>query len=503
MAIKNIKGVILPRHDIEENWVKAVNFIPAKGELIVYDADTINTKVRFKFGDGVSNINNLDFASSDIKFEDIEAMGYVTQEWVEEYVSTHAGEGGGVTKEWVENYVDENTGAIVYLSTKEHIGENIELQDVYPIQHNDAILKVVSKNRITYYNNLENQTVNNVSFTLSNSINDSVPYFNVSSSLGGSSGAKDTNIELGESTFDIPGKYTISLHNNSGYVNEPDKCLCYIKYELLDSSNNIVQSSNVLTLDPVTIDTRELNCYKIKFTLYFKVYSGQEVLQPFWLQMEYGEHTTQYSHPRDISACAGKTIDIYGRNLVNPNAVYTDDVLTPLYDNGNRTTAFKTIPVNITINDDIQAEITNLGVHYFKGVMKSDNDVKINDNIKIKTPLLKDDKFTFIFNIISISDGIATISDPQIVYGYTDYEEYLPYEIESVVSGEDGVCNIGLLKYPYSLISIHNFDSDNDGLAIYIRYDPALSRDWTEKQLNGLNNRIKQLEEMILNLTNN
>lgn len=100
MSTKNVKGVIIPRHDTARNWANAVNFIPRKGELIVYDADpegtvydittvTINgiaypvepsTKVRFKFGDGElvdevmvgTNVNALPFATTNAEGGDIE-----------------------------------------------------------------------------------------------------------------------------------------------------------------------------------------------------------------------------------------------------------------------------------------------------------------------------------------------------------------------------------------------------------------------------------------------
>ena len=85
MEPKKIRGVSIPRHDTAINWSKAINFTPKRGELIVFDADTegtvydittvsINgvtypvepsTKIRFKFGDGVSNVNALPFVSND------------------------------------------------------------------------------------------------------------------------------------------------------------------------------------------------------------------------------------------------------------------------------------------------------------------------------------------------------------------------------------------------------------------------------------------------------
>ena len=95
MSTKNVKGVIIPRHDTAINWSKAVNFTPEDGELIIISADnatdvargyyldsegnkltsiTVNSngvdkvctikpsdKVRFKFGNGKDNVNALPF----------------------------------------------------------------------------------------------------------------------------------------------------------------------------------------------------------------------------------------------------------------------------------------------------------------------------------------------------------------------------------------------------------------------------------------------------------
>lgn len=59
--------------DIEANWLKATNFIPKNGEIIVYDAETADTDftgtgralpityARVKIGDGVNNVNDLPF----------------------------------------------------------------------------------------------------------------------------------------------------------------------------------------------------------------------------------------------------------------------------------------------------------------------------------------------------------------------------------------------------------------------------------------------------------
>ena len=66
------------KHDIEENWSKATNFIPKVGEIIIYDIDENNSIARFKIGDGITNINSLPFISHH------EVISYLPQELTEE-----------------------------------------------------------------------------------------------------------------------------------------------------------------------------------------------------------------------------------------------------------------------------------------------------------------------------------------------------------------------------------------------------------------------------------
>lgn len=61
MAEKNLNTRIINKHDTEENWLKATNFIPKAGELIVYDIDSDYSYPRVKIGDGIKNVNSLDF----------------------------------------------------------------------------------------------------------------------------------------------------------------------------------------------------------------------------------------------------------------------------------------------------------------------------------------------------------------------------------------------------------------------------------------------------------
>lgn len=75
-SIKEVFMRIAHKHDIEANWLKASDFIPLQGELIVYDCEVDangNTLelpndrtipynyVRFKVGDGQTLINDLPY----------------------------------------------------------------------------------------------------------------------------------------------------------------------------------------------------------------------------------------------------------------------------------------------------------------------------------------------------------------------------------------------------------------------------------------------------------
>jgi hypothetical protein len=61
MAEKTAYSRIINKHDTEANWLKAASFIPKKGEIIVYDADSNYSYERAKIGDGVTVVSNLPF----------------------------------------------------------------------------------------------------------------------------------------------------------------------------------------------------------------------------------------------------------------------------------------------------------------------------------------------------------------------------------------------------------------------------------------------------------
>lgn len=67
MADKVFNGRIIHKNDIEENWEKAINFIPKKSELIIYNPDNTHAQARVKVGDGVTKVNDLPFIIDDVK----------------------------------------------------------------------------------------------------------------------------------------------------------------------------------------------------------------------------------------------------------------------------------------------------------------------------------------------------------------------------------------------------------------------------------------------------
>ena len=56
-----IKSRVQLKNDTEENWNKAIRFIPLRGEPVIYLADEAHPFFRVKIGDGMTNVINLPF----------------------------------------------------------------------------------------------------------------------------------------------------------------------------------------------------------------------------------------------------------------------------------------------------------------------------------------------------------------------------------------------------------------------------------------------------------
>ena len=64
MASGTVKARIQLKCDTESNWDKARNFIPLKGEIIIYSADESHPFSRLKAGDGTTPVIDLPFIES-------------------------------------------------------------------------------------------------------------------------------------------------------------------------------------------------------------------------------------------------------------------------------------------------------------------------------------------------------------------------------------------------------------------------------------------------------
>lgn len=71
MANKTFKTRIVNKHDIETNWKKATNFVPKKGEIIIYDEDSSHDYARIKVGNGTDLVSNLPFTTVQIPILDL------------------------------------------------------------------------------------------------------------------------------------------------------------------------------------------------------------------------------------------------------------------------------------------------------------------------------------------------------------------------------------------------------------------------------------------------
>lgn len=102
MAEKNLNARIVHKHDTEANWLKAVNFIPKQGELIVYDIDNTYSYERIKIGDGKTLVSALPFAS-DTKVDKVSGKGLSTNDYTTAEKNKLAGIATGANKTVVDS----------------------------------------------------------------------------------------------------------------------------------------------------------------------------------------------------------------------------------------------------------------------------------------------------------------------------------------------------------------------------------------------------------------
>ena len=442
------------------------------GQEIVVVENDVATLYIIQPGDGVEHFTPY------LAKIDVDLNNYYTKSEIDDKIEEGVGNvDEDAVREIVEDYVDNNAGAIVYLNTKEHIAQNIELQDVYPIQHSGSILRVVSKNRVKYP--ISSHTFSGLTIAMTNKTG-------VKITGKATSAVEYSYKKVAEVDILAPGKYTLSTDNNGVDV---DGNQCWIAYSLNDSNDTAIVSYHKLGTTPVVIDTEELNCATITFSMYLNVANGTtfntSASQTFNIQAEYGDTATPYTAPKSESEAANKKINVYGRNLLEqdvPNLPYGNEL-------------------KIDGNKFIKFTSDNIGMFYYNGIMANDYDIVITETNgridTLKVPLLKGEPYTMSGYCRELLDaeGVALISSFSVVRGHYSHIVYEPCEMETITSNSNGICDISKLKYPYSYIALDSSDSSNDGYTIYLKYDPALSRNWTEKELEKIDKRLDYLEE--------
>ena len=102
MSEKNFNNVrVINKHDTEANWLKATNFIPKQGELIVYDKDSNFSYERFKIGDGNTVVSSLPFADAN-KVDKVSGKGLSTNDYTTAEKNKLAGIADGANKTVVD-----------------------------------------------------------------------------------------------------------------------------------------------------------------------------------------------------------------------------------------------------------------------------------------------------------------------------------------------------------------------------------------------------------------
>lgn len=102
MSEKTIKSRIIHKHAVEADWLKATNFIPKQGEIIIYDKDSAHSYERVKVGDGTTLVTALPFID-DNKVDKITGKGLSTNDYTTTEKDKLAGIADGANKTVVDS----------------------------------------------------------------------------------------------------------------------------------------------------------------------------------------------------------------------------------------------------------------------------------------------------------------------------------------------------------------------------------------------------------------
>ena len=466
---KQMNARVLQKNDLAENWEKASGFIPKLGEIIVYNADENNPIPRIKIGNGVDIVNDLPFVTTS-------ADGEIDLE-------------GIATEDWVKQYVDENSeaAAIVYLSTRDLIGKQLELPDVYPIQADNPKLEIISKNMLFLYSD----SFQSGSLSLSP---DNSGYINI---MGSPSSDKKITLHNGFSTtlsaethgikLPAPGKYTVSIDSENHDVTSGIKLCCYFLSEgiqVLHRTFDIVDNRF-----ECTIDSKELAFDTMIPYIFIPKNVSITYMPSYRVQIEPGDVATSYTPYK--YTFNNKKIISYNRN------VFDGDKLSPTYLPSIKS-GYK-----VTFGSTEEVTVDTSGAYYIRGVV---GDAELGEQFSVYddtgtrvfngtyyTPFNSGDKYTFSFVEIN-SEELTEMTNVQLLAGHVDESEYITPDKKIADIASDGSSDYSILQFPYSYLTIQN-DSE-DAYRIHVRFDPALTRDWTEKQLEDIDDRLDYLERL-------
>lgn len=122
MSEKTLKSRIIHKHDVEANWLKATNFVPLAGEIIIYDIDATHAYERVKVGDGKTVVSSLPFID-DNKVDKIAGKGLSTNDYTTEDKNTLADLKAKVGDDSVADQIDAaiSANSLVYKDSDDHI----------------------------------------------------------------------------------------------------------------------------------------------------------------------------------------------------------------------------------------------------------------------------------------------------------------------------------------------------------------------------------------------
>lgn len=108
MAEKRIIGRSVQKHDVEANWIKATNFTPMAGEIIIYDIDSTHSYERVKVGDGKTLVSALPFVD-DNKVDKVSGKGLSTNDYTTTEKNKLAGIATGANKTVVDDIMSSTS----------------------------------------------------------------------------------------------------------------------------------------------------------------------------------------------------------------------------------------------------------------------------------------------------------------------------------------------------------------------------------------------------------